>query len=95
MKVLPKGDYVLFEAVKDAVEVTYGVLERKEFMLEKMSDRYALCNHVAIGDDKEVLERILKVFNQHGFFVGADALRSELKRGTKLMYSIAVNDTES
>ena len=60
MRNLPKGDYVLFQAFAEDDKIIYGILERKEFMLEKMCDRDALYTHVAIGDDKEPLERILR-----------------------------------
>lgn len=59
----PKGKYVLFQAFKNYDELVYGILERDEFFLEKMSDRDALYTHVAIGDDKKSLERILKELN--------------------------------
>jgi predicted Zn-dependent peptidase len=59
----PKGKYVLFQAFKNYDELVYGILERDEFFLEKMSDRDALYTYVAIGDDKKSLERILKELN--------------------------------
>ena len=63
MKILPKGKYVLFQAFNDYDRLIYGILERKEFMLEKSCDRNAMYTHVAVGDDKEALERILSELN--------------------------------
>lgn len=59
----PKGKYVLFQAFRNYDELIYGILERNEFMLEKSCDRDAMYTHVAIGDDKKSLERILKELN--------------------------------
>ena len=59
----PKGKYVLFQAFRNYDELVYGILDRDEFFLEKMSDRDAMYTHVAIGDDKKSLERILKELN--------------------------------
>jgi hypothetical protein len=59
----PKGKYVLFQAFSEDDKLIYGILERNEFMLEKSCDRDAMYTHVAIGDDKKSLERILKELN--------------------------------
>ena len=59
----PKGKYVLFQAFRNYDELVYGILERNEFMLEKSCDRDAMYTHVAIGDDKKSLERILRELN--------------------------------
>ena len=59
----PKGKYVLFQAFSEDDKLIYGILERNEFMLEKSCDRDAMYTHVAIGDDKKSLERILKEVN--------------------------------
>lgn len=59
----PKGKYVLFQAFRNYDELIYGILERNEFMLEKSCDRDAMYTHVAIGDDKKSLERILRELN--------------------------------
>tara|TARA_R110000803_G_scaffold4911_9_gene16353 strand:+ start:429 stop:677 length:249 start_codon:yes stop_codon:yes gene_type:complete len=77
MKILPKGDYVLFQAFSEDDKNVYGILERKEFMLEKMCDRDALYTHVAIGDDKEPLEHILRELN---------VLNIQLQRAEEVIY---------
>ena len=59
----PKGKYVLFQAFSEDDKLIYGILERNEFMLEKSCVRDAMYTHVAIGDDKKSLERILKELN--------------------------------
>jgi len=71
MKILPKGKYVLFQSFNDDDKLIYGILERDEFCLEKMSNRDALYTHIAVGDDKEPLKRILEELN---------LLRDELER---------------
>jgi hypothetical protein len=63
MKMLPKGKYVLFQAFRNYDELVYGILERDEFCVEKMCDRDALYTHLAVGDDKEALKRILSELN--------------------------------
>jgi len=59
----PKGKYVLFQAFSEDDKLIYGILERNEFMLEKSCDRDAMYTHVAIGNDKKSLERILRELN--------------------------------
>ncbi len=63
MNILPKGKYVLFQAFSEDDKLVYGILERKEFMLEKSCDRDAMYTHVAIGNDKKSLQLILKELN--------------------------------
>ena len=59
----PKGKYVLFQAFSEDDKLISGILERNEFMLEKSCDRDAMYTHVAIGNDKKSLERILRELN--------------------------------
>jgi hypothetical protein len=74
----PKGKYVLFHAFSEDDKLIYGILERNEFMLEKSCDRDAMYTHVAIGDDKKSLERILRELNSlNELLEEADEVRNQ------------------
>ena len=79
MKMLPKGKYVLFQAFNDDDKLIYGILERDEYGLEKMSNRDSLYTHIAVGDDKEPLKRILEELN---------LLRDELERADECIETL-------
>jgi hypothetical protein len=72
MKILAKGNYVLFGRWDDdsCHLQTYGIFERKEYFLEAMCDRDKMYHAVAVHDYKEVLEITLIELNM---------LNSELK----------------
>ena len=76
---LPKGKYVLFQAFNDDDKLIYGILERDEYGLEKMSNRDSLYTHIAVGDDKEPLKRILEELN---------LLRDELERADECIETL-------
>ncbi len=78
----PKGKYVLFQAFSEDDKLIYGILERDEFFLEKMSDRDAMYTHVAIGNDKKSLERILRELNM---------LNSELREADEVIEGYVTN----
>lgn len=81
----PKGKYVLFQAFNDDDKLIYGILERDEYGLEKMSNRDALYTHIAVGDDKEPLKRILEELN---------LLRDELERADKVIEKYVTNKNQ-